>query len=421
MESRGYPLPIFNPVPLSYDFLYRHYFNFILKDIFRIFIFDGLPETINERFFKYTLFLYGKVTFFKDKDNDKLLALNGAPSGQQDIYYVPEEMIVSNPRLLKPYNLKRGVDCEVVYCSDIDVYNQFEFGGLYTLVAKTATMLADGDLSISVAQKNKRLINVLAAEDQNTKNSIDVVIKKQYSGEPYAVVMKSLIDNVQSVPIVEKGTNQDLMQLIEAQQYILSHFYESLGLQTHDQMKKERLITAEVNDNDNIAKLNIDDILASIQEGLDRVNAMFGTNISVKLNPVLIVQSNPEEQQSDEASEEEPKEQQSDEASEEEPKEQQSDETSEEEPEEQQSDEASEEEPEEQQSDETSEEEPEEQQSDETSEEEPEEQQSDEEPEQTINVEITVNDNATAEIVVTGGDVDGLGEPEDVEADSNDG
>ena len=404
MESRGYPLPIFNPVPLSYDFLYRHYFNFILKDVFRIFLFDGLPETIDERFFKYTLFLYGKVTFFRD--GDTLLALNGSPSDQQDIYYVPEGMIVSNPRLLKSYNLKRGVDCEVVYCSDIDMYDQFELGGLYTLVAKTATMLADGDLSISVAQKNKRLINVLAAEDQNTKNSIDVVVRKQYAGEPYVVVMKSLIDNVQSVPIVEKGTNQDLMQLIEAQQYILSHFYESLGLQTHDQMKKERLITAEVNDNDNIAKLNIDNILASIQEGLDRVNAMFGTNISVKLNPVLIVQSEPEEQQSDEASEEEPKEQQSDE-------------TSEEEPEEQQSDETSEEEPEEQQSDETSEEEPEEQQSDETSEEEPEEQQSDEEPEQTINVEITVNDNATAEIVVTGGDVDGPDEYSDVEADSN--
>ena len=354
METKGYPLPIFNPVPLSYDFLYRHYFNFILKDIFRIFIFDGLPENINERFFKYTLFLYGKVTFFKD--NDILLALNGAPSGQPDVYYVPEEMIVSNPRLLKSYNLKRGVECEVVYCSDIDMYDQFEFGGLYTLVAKTATMLADGALSISVAQKNKRLINVLAAEDQNTKNSIDVVIRKQYDGEPYAVVMKSLIDNVQSVPIVEKGTNQDLMQLIEAQQYILSHFYESLGLQTHDQMKKERLITAEVNDSDNIAKLNIDDILASIQEGLDRVNAMFGTSISVRLNPVLIVQSDPKKQQSDE-----------------------------------------------------------------TSEEEPEEQQSDEEPEQTINVEITVNDNATAEIIVSGGDVDGPGEPEDVETDSNDG
>ena len=38
----------------------------------------------------------------------------------------------------------------------------------------------------------------------------------------------------------------DIMQLIESHQYILSHFYESLGLQTHDQMKKERLITAEI-------------------------------------------------------------------------------------------------------------------------------------------------------------------------------
>lgn len=63
-------------------------------------------------------------------------------------------MIVSNPRLAKSYDLKRDDDCVVVYCSDIDRYNQIDtYGGLYTLVAKTATMLADGDLSISVAQK----------------------------------------------------------------------------------------------------------------------------------------------------------------------------------------------------------------------------------------------------------------------------
>ena len=399
MESRGYPLPIFNPVPLSYDFLYRHYFNFILRDVFRIFIFDGLPETINENFFKYTLFLYGKVTFFKDKDNDKLLALNGAPSGQQDIYYVPEEMLVSNPRLLKSYNLKRGIDCEVVYCSDIDVYDQFEFGGLYTLVAKTATMLADGDLSISVAQKNKRLINVLAAEDQNTKNSIDVVIRKQYAGEPYAVVMKSLIDNVQSVPIVEKGTNQDLMQLIEAQQYILSHFYESLGLQTHDQMKKERLITAEVNDNDSIAKLNIDDILASIQEGLDRVNAMFGTNISVKLNPVLIVQQEPESEPKQEPESEPEQEPESEPEQEPESEPEQEPESEPEQEPESEPEQEPESEPEQEPESEP-------------------EQEPESEPE--INVTINVEDDATANIVI-GGDVDGLGEPEDVEADSNNG
>ena len=387
--NTGYPLPVFNPVPLSFDMLYRHYFNFILKDIFRIFVFDSIPESVNETFLKYTLFLYGKVTFFKD-DNDTLLALNGVPSGQPDIYYIPENMLVSNPRLIKSYDLKRNEECVVVYCSDIDRYNQLDiYGGLYTLICKTATMLADGDISISVAQKNKRLINVLAAEDQNTKNSIDAVIRKQYDGEPYAVVMKSLIDNVQSVPIVDKGTNQDLMQLIEAQQYILSHFYESLGLQTHDQMKKERLITAEVNDNDNIAKLNIDNMLASISEGLTKVNAKYGTNITVQLNPILIVsEAEKSEQQSDaELTEAEEPEQQSDaEPTEAEESEQQSDaELTEAEEPEQQSD-----------AEPTEAEEPEQQSDAEPTE--------DEKPETEISISIVAEDESTVEVNIDAGD-----------------
>ena len=386
--NNGYPLEIFSPVPMTFDFLYRHYFNFILRDLFRIFIFENIPDTINETFLKYTLYLYGKITFFRD-DDGTLLALNGAPSGQPDVYYIPENMIVSNPRLTKSYNLKRDDDCVVVYCSDIDRYNQIDtYGGLYTLIVKTATMLADGDLSISVAQKNKRLINILAAEDQNTKNSIDIVIKKQYDGEPYAVVMKSLIDNVQSVPIIEKGTNQDLMQLIEAQQYILSHFYESLGLQTHDQMKRERLITAEVNDNDNIAKLNIDNILASIQAGLVEVNNKFGTEITVKLNPILIVEEEPEPEK--ESSEEEPEPEE--ESSEEEPEPEE--ESSGEEPELEEESSGEEPEPEE----ESSGEEP-----------EPEEESSGEEPEQQSEINITINmhDESLAEVNIdTGGDDD---------------
>ena len=385
--NTGYPLPVFNPVPLSFDMLYRHYFNFVLKDIFRIFVFENIPETIDETFLKYTLFLYGKVTFFKD-DTGTLLALNGVPSGQQDIYYIPEKMLVANPRLIKSYDLKRNEECVVVYCSDIDKYNQLDiYGGLYTLICKTATMLADGDISISVAQKNKRLINVLAAEDQNTKNGIDAVIRKQYNGEPYAVVMKSLIDNVQSVPIVEKGTNQDLMQLIEAQQYILSHFYESLGLQTHDQMKKERLITAEVNDNDSIAKLNIDNMLSSISGGLDEVNAKYGTNIIVRLNPILIVK--PEQQSDAEPTEAEEPEQQSDaELTEAEESEQQSDAES------------------------TEAEEPEQQSDAEPTE--------DEKPETEISISIVAEDESTVEVNIDAGDDSNDTDIQDMDGDSSD-
>ena len=83
----GYPLEIFSPVPMTFDFLYRHYFNFILRDLFRIFIFENMPETINETFLKYTLYLYGKITFFRD-DDGTLLALNGAEDLDKNYAYL---------------------------------------------------------------------------------------------------------------------------------------------------------------------------------------------------------------------------------------------------------------------------------------------------------------------------------------------
>lgn len=298
-EYSNYYMPFTQPVPMHFDMLFRHYFNFLIRDLFQVFEFSGLTDNINETFLKYCLFCNGKAVFF-ETDAGELLALNGNYSGDPDVYYIPQKVIVTNPTLKKSYLMERGTECVVVYCTETDIYNQIsEFGGLYTLLCRTATMLADSDLSINVAQKNKRLINVLAAEDQKTKDAIDVVIRKQYDGEPYAVVMKSLIDNVQSVPIAEKSSNNDIMQLIESHQYILSHFYESLGLQTHDQMKRERLITAEINDNDGIAKLNIDNILATINNGLQKVNAKYGTEITVKLNPILIEKTETEEETDD--------------------------------------------------------------------------------------------------------------------------
>lgn len=293
-EYSNYYTPFMQPVPMHFDMLFRHYFNFLIRDLFQVFQFSGLPKTVNATFFKYCLFCNGKSVFF-ETDDGELLALNGNYSDTPDVYYIPKKMLVTNPTLKRSYLMERGKECVVVYCTETDIYNQVsEYGGLYTLICRTATMLADSDLSINVAQKNKRLINVLAAEDQKTKDAIDVVVRKQYDGEPYVVVMKSLIDNVQSVPIAEKSSNNDIMQLVESHQYILSHFYESLGLQTHDQMKRERLITAEINDNDSIAKLNIDNILRTIQNGLDKVNEKYGTSITVKLNPILVEKTDSE-------------------------------------------------------------------------------------------------------------------------------
>ena len=296
------------PKKLQFSRLYRFYFDFILRLLYRILIFDGIPDTVNETFFKLILFTQGKVAFFEE-DGGKLRALNCSRSDTPDIYYIPSKVLITNPKLKRSYNLTPGKECELVYCSESDLYNLNGInGGLYLLIERTATMLADNDLSINVAQKNMRLVNVLAADTQNTCDSMRAVVAKMYAGDPDIIVKSSLIDKLQGVPIIQNQSNQYLIQLVQLQQYILSHFYECIGLCTHDQMKKERLITAEINDNIDLAIFNIDDIVATINEGLQRVNDMFGTEIICKINPIIEEQREKAKDQQEPEPEQEPEE-----------------------------------------------------------------------------------------------------------------
>ena len=250
-------------------------------------IFEGLPESVNETFFKLVLLTQGKICFFKPEGGD-LISLNCSRADTPDLYYIPSKVLVTNPRLSKSYTLTPGEDCEIVYCSETDMYNASGInGGLYLQIERTATMLADNDISINVAQKNMRLVNLVSGDTQNTVDSLKAVIAAMYEGDPNIIVKSSLIDKLQGIPILQNQSNHNLIELIELQQYILAHFYESIGLCTHDQIKKERLITAEINDNAELAKFNIDDIIATINEGLERVNARYNTEISCRLNPII--------------------------------------------------------------------------------------------------------------------------------------
>ena len=283
------------PRKLSFEKLYRYYFDFILRLLYRVIIFEGIPETVDETFFKLILYTCGRSCFLEGNvidEGEQLLALNCSRAETPNVYYMPRKALVTNPRLKKSYTVTPGEDCEIVYLSEADRYNLSGIsGGLYRLIERTATMLADNDISINIAQKNTRLVNLVSADTQNTVDSIRAVISSMYEGDPTIVVKSSLVDKLQGIPILQNTSNTNLVELIEVQQYIISHFYEQIGITTHDQMKRERLITAEINDNIDLAFLNIDDILASITEGLERVNAMFGTNITVKLNPLYNIKN----------------------------------------------------------------------------------------------------------------------------------
>lgn len=284
------------PRQLSFTKLYRYYFDYVLRLLYRVILIKGIPKTVNETFLKLILYTQGKICFMEGQQigetGSDLLALNCSRADTPDVYYIPQNVLVTNPRLKKSYNLRRDEQCVVVYLSETDKYNASGInGGLYNFIETTAVTLADNMISLNIAQKNTRLVNILSGDTQNTVDSINAAIASMYEGKPTIVVKSSLIDKLQGVPIIPNASsNQNLTQLIEVNQYILAHALEQIGICVHDQMKKERVISGELNDNLSFAFLSVDDIIVSLNEGFEAVNAKYGTELSAELNPIIIQQ-----------------------------------------------------------------------------------------------------------------------------------
>lgn len=275
-------------IELDYSFLYTHFFDTLLRTSLHIFEVENVPDSVNYEFMKMCIIVLGRTCFF-DKFEDKLLAMNCAPAGKPDLYYVPENLLITNPRFNRSYNLKIGTECEIVYCTTMDPYYWGRgSGGLYSLISSTASLLADNYLSLNIAQKNTRLTNAFAADDENTVQSLNACMEEAYEGRPFLVVQKSLIDKLETLPMTNTTDSATLIQMLDIHKYILSEFYAAIGLQEAQQMKRERLITAEVEDGAELPLFNIQDMINSLTSGFERVNALFGTDMQVKINPLIL-------------------------------------------------------------------------------------------------------------------------------------
>ena len=92
------------------------------------------------------------------------------------------------------------------------------------------------------------------------------------------------MDKIQVNPVAAAGTNNTIMSLIEAKAHLLQDFYSEIGIASQGNLKRERVNTAETELMTGCLDISISNILKNLREGLDRVNELFGTSISVELN-----------------------------------------------------------------------------------------------------------------------------------------
>ena len=93
-------------------------------------------------------------------------------------------------------------------------------------------------------------------------------------------------DLMNELKVSPYGSNDNGIDIIELKQYIIGSFYQKLGIQSNFNMKREALNSAESALNDDILYPLIDEMLEERQKGIEKINELYGTNISVELSSV---------------------------------------------------------------------------------------------------------------------------------------
>ena len=242
----------------------------LLRLILQRFDFQNIPDTWELDYFLTHLFVDGTICVTDTSAG--ILALKCGLTGI-GIYEQPTECIIANPVL---GNFKRtiGEDCEIVRI-------QYDYMGVNWIIERYATLLAMCDSGIAVNLLNTKATYVFGATSKQQAETFKAIYDKITMGEPAVFTTTDnaglIKEQMFTMPAKENYIADDV-QLLKRK--IVNEFLTDIGINNTNLDKRERLTNDEVNANNDEVLANIQHWYDNINEGISKVNKMFGLDIS---------------------------------------------------------------------------------------------------------------------------------------------
>ena len=257
--------------------LQRFFQKYLLQKAMSVFKWN-LPETWDRDYFLYVLYCIGYVAVL-NTDKFGVIPQQCGLDGY-NIYYQPKRALITNPLLKGLKRLDIGTQCELIKL-------QPDFSGVLDLTGFYSDMMSLSAETAGVNLVNSRLSYVFFGKNQNTAESQKKLFDKIAGGEPAAFIDKALYDPQSGSPSwipFQQNVGQnyiagDVLQDLRKWEMM---FDTDIGIPNANTDKKERLITDEVNANNVETTTKAELWLEQLQKCCERVNNMFGLNISVE-------------------------------------------------------------------------------------------------------------------------------------------
>lgn len=248
---------------------YTQYVNRLTELSISMFQWNGLPDTVNERYLELHLFLNGSMVYFKD-DVIGDLCLDCMPHGQLDVY--------GNPILRRAYSGYNNYNKLLKYTDSVIIWNNLMRTNSVLDVKMFARRLYNIDRIIDVnvnAQKTPVLVQGTEKQRLTLLN-----VYKEYDGNSPVIFGDTNID-LNSLKVLQTGAPYVSDKLYELKTQIWNEALTYLGISNVSFQKKERLISDEVMRSQGGTVASRYSRLTTRQKAAKEINKMFGTNISV--------------------------------------------------------------------------------------------------------------------------------------------
>lgn len=237
-----------------------------------IFEWEGFPESCNTRFLEKTLFDVGQAVFFDKKELGKIFS-KVTDSNTINHYDEPTEYIadsVSFHEHLKPD------ECVIIR-------NNIESIPTCEIIEEFSYRLWELQRSIDVNIKAMKT-PVLIIGDDKSMLSLKNLYMKYEGNEPVIYGDKNLTKSIEEkFKVLKTDAPFVADKLIQCKHEIMNECLSFLGLNNANTDKKERLITDEVNANNEMIEMFLWVMLNTRMEACKEIKKKFGIDVKVKV------------------------------------------------------------------------------------------------------------------------------------------
>lgn len=274
-----------NLINSAYNPSFYHVKNTYLQAYFRRYLFNKavsifdfeIPENWDRDYLLFSLFALGYVGVFRTAEYG-VIPQAGTFSGF-DLYYRPKKFLCVNPYLKKQYyDLEIGTDCVLVKLTN-------DYLGILDLINFYADQMALCAETWGVNLFTARVGYVAIASNKTAAESLKKAYDEMSGGDPFVVIDKELMREDGRKPwewfAQDLRANYIGSDILADMRKIETMFDADIGLKNSNTDKKERLITAEVEANDDSTMARSDVWLDNLRDGFAEVDKLFGVQITV--------------------------------------------------------------------------------------------------------------------------------------------